>query len=150
MTSVARRALALLVEPAVEPQPLTRALDVGVVGLSAGCGATTIARGLALELPADEVADGVAPGPAGVLVAVAGRSAVPVLAELVTERLASRHARVVLVANRADDPDEWRGTAAIHLPPSRLSVALLARGRRARGPFGSALRDVARAVREAA
>ena len=102
-----------------------------------------------LELPGDEVSDGVAPGPGGVLVAVAGRDAVPVLARLVAERLAPHRARAVLVANRPDDPDEWRGTEAVCLPPSRLAVALLARGRRARGPFGAALRELAAAIRAA-
>ena len=150
MTSVVRRVLALVVEPPDEYSVETRVLDVGVVGLGAGSGATTVARGLALELPGDEVSDGVAPGPGGVLVAVAAPDAVPVLAELVTERLAPHRARAVLVANRPGDPDEWGGTEAICLPSSRLAVALLARGRRARGPFGSALRDLAGAVREAA
>jgi len=150
MTPLARRVLELLVEPPGERPAPAPVLDVGIVGLGAGSGATTVARGLALELPGDEVSDGVAPGPGGVLVAVAARDAVPVLARLVTERLAPRHARTVLVANRPDDPDEWRGTEAICLPPSRLAVALLARGRRARGPFGSALRELAGAVREAA
>ncbi len=149
MTTLARRALELLVEPAGAGSPPARLLDVGVVGLGAGCGATTVARGLALELPGDEVSDSVAPGRGGVMVAVAGRSAVPVLAALVSERLSRHHACVILVANNPEDPGEWLDTGAICLPPSRLSVALLARGRRARGPFGSALRNLARAVREA-
>lgn len=147
MTAAGRRALALLVEPqAPESRPAPR-LEVGVTGLSGGCGASTVALGLALELPGAQLTDGVAPGPHGVLVAVADRTGVPVLAGLVTERLARRHARVVLVVNRPDDPGEWERAGALCLPQSRLGVMLLARGRRPWGPFGTALRNLAEIVR---
>jgi hypothetical protein len=148
--SLGRRALELLVEPAREQPDPVLALHVGVVGLSVGAGASTVALGLALELPGDRVDDGRAPGPGGVLVAVAGRSGLPVLAHLVSERLAQRHGRVVLVANRPEDPGEWSRAGVICVPHSRLAVALLSRGRRTRGVFGASLRDVARAVRAAA
>ena len=147
MTAAGRRALALLVEPQVPDVHPARRLEVGVKGLSTGCGATTVARGLALELPGAEVTDGVAPGPHGVLVAVADRTGVPVLAGLVTERLAQRHAHVVLVVNRPDDPGEWERAGAVCLPQSRLAVMLIARGHRPWGGFGAALRRVADAVR---
>jgi hypothetical protein len=146
MSAAARRALALLVEPQrPEAQPAFP-VEVGVTGLSRGCGASTVARALALELPRAKVTDGVAPGPHGVLVAVADRTGVPVLAGLVIERLAQRHPHVVLVANRPDDPHEWEGAGAVCLPQSRLAVALLARGHRPWGPFGTAIRHLARAV----
>jgi hypothetical protein len=147
MTAAGRRALALLVEPWVPDLRPVRRLQVGVKGLSTGCGATTVARGLALELPDADVTDGVAPGPHGVLVAVADRTGVPVLAGLVTERLAERQAQVVLVVNRPDDPGEWERAGAVCLPQSRLAVMLVARGHRPWGGFGAALRKVAGAVR---
>jgi hypothetical protein len=120
------------------------------VGLSPGCGTTTIALGLGRELPAARVRDGAHPGPAGVLVVIAGRDALPVLAQLVTSRLRERHRSVVLVANRPEEPEQWRQAGAVCLPHSRLGVLLLTRGRRARGAFGAALRAAAGAVREGA
>ena len=141
-----RRALALLVEPQT-PEPLAASPpEVGVTGLSSGCGASTVARALALELPGTQVMDGAAPGPHGVLVAVADRTGVPVLAGLVIERLAQRHPHVVLVANRPDDPHEWEHAGAVCLPQSRLGVMLVARGHRPWGPFGTAVRRLARVV----
>jgi hypothetical protein len=146
MTAAGRRALALLLEPRVaDSQPLAR-LEVGVTGLSRGCGATTVARALALALPGAHLTDGAAPGPQGVLVAVADRTGLPVLARLVIERLAQRHARVVLVVNRPDDPGEWERAGALCLPQSRLAVMLIARGHPPWGAFGNALRKVADAV----
>ncbi len=154
MTSAARRVLALLVEPDMtrtsedRDSPRT-GLDVGVTGLSSGCGTSTVAHGLRRELPSARVMDGVAPAPAGVLVVVAGRGGIPVLAGLVADRLRERHPSVVLVANQPEDPREWEHAGALCVPQSRIGVLLLAHGRRARGPFGTALRGVARAVREA-
>ena len=147
MTTAGRRALALLLEPRVADSRPAARLEVGVTGLSRGCGATTVARALALELPGADLTDGIAPGPQGVLVAVADRTGVPVLAGLVTERLAQRHAHVVLVANRPDDPGEWERAGALCLPQSRLAVMLIARGHRPWGAFGAALRKIADAVR---
>lgn len=150
MTSHARRALALLVEPAEslpgEGAGSLPALDVGVTGLSRGCGTSTVAHALRRELPSARVMDGVAPGPSGVLVVVAGSAGLPVLARLVIDRLRERHPCVVLVANRPEDPEEWGRAGAVCVPQSRLGVLLLAHGRRARGPFGTALRGVARGV----
>ena len=149
MSSPARRVLALFVEPQErEPSDQSAPLDVGVTGLSRGCGTSTVARGLALELPGAQVADAVAPGPAGVLVVVAGTAGVPVLARMVTERLGEHRPHVVLVANRPDDPHEWEQAGAVCLPQSRLGVLLVSRGRRPLGPFGTALRNLAQAVRE--
>jgi hypothetical protein len=147
MTTAGRRALALLVEPQEPDSQAAPRLEVGVTGLSSGCGTSTVARGLALELPEAHLTDGVAPGPHGVLVAVAGRTGLPVLAGLVIARLAQRHARVVLVVNRPDDPGEWERAGALCLPQSRLAVMLLARGHRPWGPFGAALRNLADTVR---
>lgn len=144
-----RRVVALFVEPQEgEPPPGSALLDVGVTGLSHGSGTSTVARGLALELPTAKVADEVPPSPAGVLVVVAGSDGVPVLASMVTERLGERRPRLVLVANRPDDPHEWERAGAVCLPNSRLGALLISRGRRPLGPFGSALRDLARVVRE--
>ena len=81
------------------------------------------------------------------LVAVADRTAVPVLAGLVTERLAQRHAGAVLVANRPDDPREWEQAGALCLPQSRLGVLLLSRGHRAGVRSGAAIRKLADVVR---
>jgi hypothetical protein len=153
MTSPARRALALFIEPdATQPTERSNshepALYVGVTGLSRGCGTSTIAHGLRRELPAARVIDGGAPAPTGVLVVVAGRAGLPVLARLVTDLLRERHTSVVLVANHPEDPREWERAGAVCVPQSRMGVLLLSHGRRARGPFGSALREVARAVRE--
>jgi hypothetical protein len=148
-----RRLLALFVEPAAAPAVRSARdsrLGVVVTGLSAGCGVRTVAAGLRRELPAAHVGTGDANGAGDVVVVVAGRRALPVLAGLVVDRLRARHAAVVLVANRPEDPAEWAGTGALCLPQSRLGVLLLARGRRARGPFGTALRGVAQAVRAAA
>ncbi|HZO59992.1 MAG TPA: hypothetical protein VFB51_09895 [Solirubrobacterales bacterium] len=154
MTSAARRALALLVEP---PEGGPRApaapgppLDVAVTGLSGGCGASTVAQGLRRELPGARVIDGFAPASVDVLVVVAGRTGLPVLARLVADRLRLRHESVVLVANRPEDPQEWEPLEAVCVPQSRFGVLLLARGRRAPGSFGAALRQVAVRVQGAA
>jgi hypothetical protein len=156
MTSRVRRALAFFVEPA-ESLRASRdggtsdaPLDVGVTGLSRGCGTSTVAHGLRRELPAARVVDGAAPAPGGVLVVVAGRTGLPVLAQLVTERLGRRHLSLVLVANRPEDPQEWEQVGAVCVPQSRLGVLLLSRGRRALGPFGAALRQIADDVQGAA
>ena len=150
MSALGRRALEFLLEPPPR-EPTARAqLAVGVVGLSEACGVSTIARGLALELPCDQVADGVWPDRSGVIVAVADGSGVPVLARLVTERLAERRPRVVLVANRPADPADWARAGAVCVPGSRVGVLLLEHGRRARGGMGAALRALAQVVREAA
>ena len=125
-------------------------MHVTVAGLSRGCGASTVARGLALELAGAAVVEGDRPPRAGALVVVAGTDAVPVLAGMVVERLAGSARAVVLVANRPPDPQEWGGAGAICLPQSRLGVALVARGRRPWGPFGAALRRVADGTARAA
>jgi len=150
MTVLARRALEFLFEPQGEEAHSRGQLAVAVVGLSEACGVSTIARGLALELPRDQVADGLWPDASGVIVAVADGSGVPVLARLVAERLAERRPREVLVANRPADPADWVKAGALCVPGSRLGVLLLAHGRRARGAMGAGLREIARAVHEAA
>jgi hypothetical protein len=152
VTSAARRALALLVEPAERDAPATctRPLDVAVTGLSAGCGVTTIVQGLRRELPGARVIDGFAIPAADVLVVVAGSDALPVLAQLVVDRLRQRHPSALLVVNRPGDPQEWERAGALCVPQSRLGVMLLARGRRAVGPFGAALRDVAATLKQPA
>jgi hypothetical protein len=149
MTSAVQRVLALVIEPE-EPRAAADVggpkLDVGVTGLSRGCGTSTVAQGLRRELPAARVIDGVGPGPAGVLVVVAGRTALPVLARLVIDQLCERHSSVVLAANRPEDPQEWEQAGAVCVPQSRLGVTLLARGHRPPGSFGAALRTLAGAV----
>jgi hypothetical protein len=118
--------------------------------LSGGCGTSTVAAGLRRELPAARVTDGAAALTDDVLVVVAGHTALHVLASLVTDRLRERRAAVVLVANRPEDPEEWARAGAVCVPRSRLGVLLLAHGRRARGPFGAALRELADRVQRAA
>jgi hypothetical protein len=150
VTSPARRALGLLVEPVERdaPRAPSRPLDVAVTGLSERCGTSTIAQGLRCELPAARVTDGFPFPAADVLVVVAGNSALPVLARLVVDRLRQSHPAAVLVANRPGDPEEWKRAGALCVPQSRLGVMLLARGRRAFGPLGAALREIATAATE--
>jgi hypothetical protein len=143
-----RRALAFLVEP---PNDLARprhdsALVITVVGISRACGASTVARGLALEMPRARVGEMARPVPGGVVVAVADGRGEPVLAAIVAEALAAHNDRVVLVANRPDDPAEWSQKGALCVPASRLGAMLVARGRRPIGGMAGALRGLARAV----
>jgi hypothetical protein len=150
--TVLERALALVVEPARPDTCATagsaraRAPSVAVVGLSRGCGASTVARGLAMIAPAMEVGEGTAVPHDAVVAAVADGRSEPVLAGLVAEILATRHERVVLVANRPADAAEWSRKGAVCVPASRLGVRLVMRGRRPTGAMGRALRDLARAV----
>ena len=149
MTALARRALDLFVEPAGEVAALVP-LEVGVIGLSERCGVSTVARGLELELTDAHVSDGAGPGRGGVLIAVADGAGVAALAALVAERLASRDGPILLVANRPADPDEWTTAGALCVPASWLGATLVARGHRARGAMGCALRAIAQAVRDGA
>ena len=146
MTGLGRRVLGLLLEPRDPTGTPTETLDVGVIGLSERCGVSTVARGLAGELAHARVRDGEWPGREGVLVAVADGRGVAALAALVVERLATRDGPVLLVANRPADPAEWVAAGALCVPGSWLGATLVARGHRARGAMGSALRLLADAV----
>ena len=148
--AAARRALAFLVEP---PSDLARprqdpALVVSVVGISRACGASTVARGLALEMPLARVEEVARPVHGAVVVAVADGRGEPVLAGIVAEILAAHNARLVLVANRPEDPGEWSQKGALCVPASRLGAMLVARGRRPMGGMRAALRGLARVVGE--
>jgi hypothetical protein len=219
------RAQGFLLEPAERPAPPVAApfapgaaepVQVAVTGLSCGCGASTIAAGLALalvipgtrpshlvsfgpdgsgkrgnlgpvvrwELPpalreADELADysttlarlaGARAGAAVVwdvpseemgraggvveacdaLVCVAEGSAEPVLCSLVRDMLAQRFGRVILVANRVREPEPWAGLCELLMAESRLTAALVARGRAPGGAMGEALGRLAAVVEERA
>ena len=176
VAAVLRRAGELLVEaaPAVRPAEALP-LDVVVTSLSAGAGATTVSRGLAIALrrvrpvelaewggpgaiaagPGTAVIRDTAPpvagalrhrGPGRVLLAVGDARREPALAALVLEVLAERHERVVLVGNRARDREAWHAHGALCVPDSRLGSWLAGRGRRPPGAMGAAFDAVAAQV----
>jgi hypothetical protein len=135
-----------------------RPLEIFVAGVSARCGASTVARGLAsfLSAPASPAAvwdvgatdpTQTARGRAGPVVLVAAGACEPALAELVAARLARRSPSVIVVANRVREPERWRASAAVCLPESRTGAAFAARGRRPPGRFGAALAGLADEVR---
>jgi len=70
---------------------------------------------------------------ADVVVAVADGAAEPALCSLVCDLLRERCRRVVLAANRVDDPERWSRWAVAAIPESRLGALLLSRGH---GPGG--------------
>ena len=84
----------------------------------------------------------------GVVVAVADGRGEPVLAGIVAEILAAHNDRLVLVANRPEDPGEWSQKGALCVPASRLGAMLVARGRRPIGGMRGALRGLALVVGE--
>jgi hypothetical protein len=180
LPAVLRRAGELLVEPvrAVEPVRLAP-LEVVVTALSAGAGATTVCRGLALalrrlrpvEVTGMESSGAVAAGPgiailrdtvpteagplrhrgAGrVLVAVADARREPPLARLVREVLEVRHERVLLVGNRVRDVGAWEEQGALCVPESWLGAWMLVRGHRPPGDMGGAFEELAALVQDAA
>jgi hypothetical protein len=137
------------------PAPRVDGAEVAVVGLSAGCGVTTLAGGLALSRPSavvrdvdstDVTATGLAAKRADAIVLIAHAGSEPALAELVVSMLGERLDSVLLVANRVTDPPRWRGRAGVCVPESRLGAALLRRGRRPPGAFGAALAQLAELV----
>ena len=150
-------------------------LEVVVTALSAGAGATTVCRGLALALrrlrpvevtgmessgavaagPGIAVLRDTAPADAGplrhrgagrVLVAVADARREPPLAALVRDVLAGRHERVVLVGNRVRDVGAWQEQRALCVPESWLGAWMLARGHRPPGAMGTAFEALAALV----
>jgi hypothetical protein len=177
---VLRRAGELLVEPVRVVEPVRPVpLEVVVTTLSAGAGATTVCRGLALALrrlrPVEvigiESTGAVAAGPGiavlrdtapedarplrhrgigRVLVAVADARREPPLPALVRDVLADRHARVVLVGNRARDGSAWQHQRALCVPESWLGARLLEHGRRPPGAMRVAFDALAALVQEAA
>jgi hypothetical protein len=178
--AVLRRAGELLVEPVRAVQPVRPVpLEVVVTALSAGAGATTVCRGLALalrglqpvELSGIESSGAVAAGPgiavlrdtapadagllrhrgAGrVLVAVADARREPPLAALVRDVLAARHERVLLVGNRVRDVGAWQDQRALCVPESWLGASILVRGHRPPGAMGLAFEALAALVQQAA
>jgi hypothetical protein len=177
--TVLRRAAELLVEPAPVAHPVgSTPLEVIVTAMSAGAGATTVSRGLAIalrrqrpvELTRAEMSGAVAAGPGTavvrdvdpgeigslrqhgpgrVLVAVADARHEPQLAALVMEALAKRNERVVLIANRVRDLGAWQKQTALCVPESRLGALLVGRGRRAPGRIGASFDAIAAHVQEA-
>jgi hypothetical protein len=132
-----------------------RPLDVAVVGLRPGSGASTVASGLARALSAAgleraRVAD-LAPFEVGrhhpdLIVLVAPADVEPALVSIVTGIVSARLGRVVVVANRVHERSPWAGRAALCLPESRLGAALAQRGRMPPGSFGTALARLAELV----
>ena len=179
LPAVLRRAGELLVEPVRVVEPVRLApLEVVVTALSAGAGATTVCRGLALALrrlrpvevtgmessgavaagPGIAVLRDTAPADAGplrhrgvgrVLVAVADARREPPLAALVRDVLAGRHERVVLVGNRVRDVGAWQEHRALCVPESWLGAWMLVRGHRPPGAMGVAFEALAALVQEA-
>jgi hypothetical protein len=80
------------------------------------------------------------------VVCVAEGSAEPSLCALVCDMLRERYGRVLLVANRAADPDAWRGCSAVALPDARLAALLLGRGRKPARPLAEPLARLAALV----
>jgi hypothetical protein len=165
---VLRKAIARAQDFLIEPAPREPAgnrrshTEVAVMGLSDGCGATTLARGLALWLEAPEesrrrvwdlamhevgrardLADRL-----DAVVLVAGASTEPALAEAAAQMLRQDFLRLLLVANRVTDPSRWHDRADLCLPQSRLGAALVSRGRWPVGAFGAALRQLGELVEE--
>jgi len=135
--------------------PLVRSLDVAVVGLKAGSGASTVAAGLAraLSLAGTEQAHVAEVAPtklAGLspdlIVLVVLPDVEPALVSLVVAIVSGRIGRVVVVANRVHDSERWSGRAALCLPDSRIAAALAARGRMSPGSLGAAFARLAEVV----
>jgi hypothetical protein len=155
------RARDFLVEPAAGGRSNRRPplhTELGVLGLTTGCGATTLARGLALWFEVEQ------PGRVrdfatdelnrardlaqrlDVLVVVAGPDTEPALAEVAAQMLCDDFRRLLLVANRVTDIPRWHDRADICIPQSRLGAALVSRGRWPVGAFGAALRQLSELV----
>jgi hypothetical protein len=87
---------------------------------------------------------------AGTLVCVADGDAEPTLGSLVSDMLAERYGRVLLLANRVRDEEPWAGQCSIWVPDSRLAALLIARGRAPGGAVGEAIGRAAALVEERA
>jgi hypothetical protein len=150
------RARHFLVEPPpdrpVNGRSSAANIEVSVLGLSARCGATTVARGLALWLEPQNVRDcdlhraRELAQRLDALVLVAGSSTEPSLAEVAAQMLREEFPRLLLVANRVTDLSRWEACTDLCVPQSRLGVALVGRGRQPIGTFGAALRQLAELV----
>jgi len=136
---------------------VVRSLDVAVVGLRAGCGASTVAAGLARALPSvgvegahvAEVARAkLACHHPDLTVLVVPEDVEPALVSVVTGIVSARLGRVVVVANRVRDRERWAGRAALCVPGSRLGAVLAERGRMPPGALGAALSRLAEIVAE--
>jgi hypothetical protein len=132
-----------------------RALDVAVVALKAGSGASTVAAGLARALSSAGVSGArvaeVAPAALvgqcpDVTVLVVPEDVEPALVSLLTGIVAERLGTIVVVANRVRDRERWDGRAALCLPDARLGAILTGAGRAAPGQLGAALADLAEIV----
>jgi hypothetical protein len=126
----------------------TRPTQVVVASTASGdtvCGGEHVA--VVWDVSPSEV-EGAAPAAAraDVVLAVAPASLEPALAQVVTDMLAERFGRVVLVANGVSDPVPWAARAAVCVPSSRLGALLAGRGRRPPGAFGAALDTLAALV----
>jgi hypothetical protein len=132
-------------------RPAYRA-EVAVVGLSAGCGTTTLALGLAQRLERADVQECDLNGARerahrlDALVLVAGTNTEPALADIAAQMLREEFPRLLLVANRVTDVPRWSNRTDVCVPPSRLGAALVSRGRPPVGAFGAALRQLAELV----
>jgi hypothetical protein len=85
-----------------------------------------------------------------VVVGVAEASAEPALCTLVSEMLADRYGRVLLVANRVREEESWSGRCAVAVPDSRLAALRITRGRVPVGAVGQAMSRIAALTEEQA
>jgi soluble lytic murein transglycosylase-like protein len=141
--SVLAQLEAWLIEPLPE-RPAPTAL-VSVVGLTQGCGATTVARALAARRVV-RVTDGFVDPDATAAIVVAPPDGEPALAELFARSLPI-DAEPLIVVNRSRCDDRWRGRAAAFVPESQLGARLAALGREPFGPMGRAIASLADRVR---
>ena len=162
------RAQSFLLEPADRRPSLRIAgdgprdpIEVSVLGTCAGCGVSTLASGLELMLAApdrpaslvrdvtwsaDQHEEAGRPGDAVVLVTPG--NADPTIAELIASLMRERNPSLLFVANKVGDEDSWRDRADLCVPDSWFCAALVARGRRPPGPFGSALGRLAALIEQ--
>jgi len=131
-----------LIEPLPERGPGSPA--VSVVGITPGCGTTTLARALATRL-ASHVTDGVVDPEATATVVVAPPEAEPALAELFASTLGG--AEPLIVVNRSRESERWRGRAAAFIPESQLGARMAAAGLEPRGAMGRAVAALAERLR---
>jgi hypothetical protein len=150
------RAQEFLLAPAAAGRPAraaaVRSLDVAVVGLKAGSGASTIAAGLncALSSAGTPRADVHEVEPAALIgrrpditVLVVPEDVEPALVSLVTGIVGERVGTIVVVANRVRDRERWRERAAICLPNARVGAMFTGAGRAAPGQLGAAFAELA-------
>jgi hypothetical protein len=141
--------------PGAPPTIVRRPVDVAVVGLKAGSGASTVAAGIAHALSSAGIdraevveveREAIEARRADVTVLVVPEEVEPALVAAVGRTLSARLGNLVVVANGVRDRDRWAGRAAVCIPHSRLGAFLAQRGWAAPGAFGVALSRLAETV----